>query len=358
MHTPSPILEHSFNDQRLPKRPYCCDDLSRGLRIRPLQQALQHRYIQLNRPDWTSWLIFDVDRPAGAFAWYDSNLPPPNWTTTSRSGHAHLVYGLSLPVFSGDERFRKPFALVEAIRRALGSKLGADQNYSGLITQNPLHPGWLTTAPERHRLYSLGDFLEWIDLSSPAQPKQKSAENGSRNCALFDRLRYAAYQHALSSRLAGLTEEAWCSFVLSMAESMNFFVPPLPPSEVRSIARSVSRWVWRRYTGRLSGEAFALRQSHRGQQKGKDRREQGIALLAAGVSPDQVMVELSASRATVYRWQSILRTSTAVVSKPDQISAPDNQPCRINDMSSQVAKQPCRVSDKSSQAAPVIGDVA
>jgi hypothetical protein len=359
-------LADLLNDQRLPKRPYCSNNLSSGLRIRPLQQALQHRYIQINRPDWTMWLSFDVDRPAAAFAWDDANLPPPTWTTTSRSGHAHVVYGLSVPVYSGDAHIRKPYALAQAIRRAVGSRLGADPNYSGLVTQNPLHPGWLTTAPAGDRLYALGDFLEWVDLSSPRQAKTKQDQGGSRNCLLFERLRRAAYEHALSSRLAGLTEDAWGAFVLCMAEAQNLSVPPLPASEVRSIAKSVSRWVWRHYTGRLSGEAFARRQSHRGQQNGKAKRDQGLALLATGGSPEQVMTQLSVSRASVYRWRAILETSTAVVSKPNQITAPAKQPCRVDDMSSQadkqpcrdddmnsqVDKQPCRVSDKSSQAAP------
>lgn len=352
MPTASSLLERWLNDQRLPKRPYCSNDLSSGLSIRPLHQALQRRYIQLNRPDWISWLIFDVDRPAAAFAWDDSNLPPPTWTTTSRSGNAHLVYGLAHPVYSGDARFRKPFAFVEAIRSAVGAKLGSDPNFSGLITQNPLHPSWLTTAPAGDRLYSLGDFLEWVDLSSPRQAKPKLDQGGSRNCLLFDGLRRAAYEHALSSRLAGLTEDAWGAFVLCLAEAQNLSVPPLPASEIRSIAKSVSRWVWRHYTGRLSGEAFARRQSHRGQQNGKAKRDQGLALLAAGGSPEQVMTQLSVSRASVYRWRAILESSTAVVSKPNQITAPAKQPCRVDDMSSQVDKQPCRVSDKSSQAAP------
>lgn len=357
MHKCLPEYMYDMLEDRLPRRPYCSNDLTIGLRIRPLQQALQHKYIQLNRPDWTSWLVFDVDRPGAAFDWEDRLLPPPSWTTTSRTGHAHLVYGLSMPVFSGDDRIKKPAAFADAVRRAVGARLEADPNYQGLITQNPAHSSWLTTTPAGARTYALNDFLEWVDLSKSLEKRPLVNPSGSRNKDLFDRLRHAAYQHSLSSRLSGQGSEAWGQFVLNLAETMNHYHPPLPTSEVRSIARSVARWILRRYTGRLSDAEFSQRQANRGKQKGMSKRQQGIALLAAGVPHAEVMTRLNISRPTVYRWMSTLQGSNEVVSKPNQISAPAKQQGDLVDMSSQESKQPCRVSDNSSQTAEVTGAV-
>jgi hypothetical protein len=79
------FLEH------LPTRPYCTDDLTTGLKIRPKATAARAAYIQPNGPGMLWWLIYDVDREAAALAWEMGDLPPPNHAAINPvNAHAHL----------------------------------------------------------------------------------------------------------------------------------------------------------------------------------------------------------------------------------------------------------------------------
>ena len=130
-------LELIFNENRLPKAPYCTDNLG-NLSIRRLKSAVNRRYIQVNPPKLFFWLCLDVDRPAGALAWEDCNLPSPNFATTNpENGHAHLVYGLSAPVLTTEAAREAPLRYLNAIRTAYTAITGADQGYTGLITKTP-----------------------------------------------------------------------------------------------------------------------------------------------------------------------------------------------------------------------------
>ena len=46
---------------KFPSKPYCSDDLTHGLQIRPKHLALLKRYIQPNHPYYTHFFIFDLD---------------------------------------------------------------------------------------------------------------------------------------------------------------------------------------------------------------------------------------------------------------------------------------------------------
>nr|WP_315194166.1 replication initiation protein [uncultured Aquabacterium sp.] len=325
-----------LQSDRLPRRPYCTDDLATGLRIRPLSRALQFKYLQLNRPDWLAWMIFDLDRPGAAFEWLDKNLPPPTWSTTSGRGHAHLVYSLEVPVYLGETARAAPMNLARAIQHSMSVRLGADPCYKGLITRNPLHPQWITAVHAGTPRYELHDLLEWVEPKSPTtgQPGTSIANAlGSRNVALFDQLRHAAYSQVLSGRLSGLGEDSWTALLVSLADSMNQYQPPLAQGEVRAIARSVAKWTWRRYTGRLPDDQFSTLQSERGKRKGAEKRKKGKSMLRDGWSVMQVAHELLVGRATVYRWQSEIAQSGSAVSIPNQITAEAKKPRSNGDTS-------------------------
>ena len=152
----SPIF---FAPARWPRRPYCTDDFEQGVRIRSLKQALNRCYIQANPPHLRVWSIYDIDRPAGGLAWEDANLPPPSWTTVNKTnGHAHLVYGLRVPVLTSSMEARQaPLRYLNAVEAAFRAKLDSDDGYSGLITKNPAHPLWWTICgPEL--AYELGSW--------------------------------------------------------------------------------------------------------------------------------------------------------------------------------------------------------
>jgi hypothetical protein len=84
------------------------------------------------------WMVFDIDREGAAIAWEDANLPAPAWAAVNReNGHAHLAYGLSVPVLVAENARRAPIRYLQGIEGAYREALQADRGYSGLITKNP-----------------------------------------------------------------------------------------------------------------------------------------------------------------------------------------------------------------------------
>lgn len=61
---------NSFKNN-LPQKPYCADELSFGLKIRPAETAIKKRYLQYNKPTDLRWFVYDVDRPTAHFDWND-----------------------------------------------------------------------------------------------------------------------------------------------------------------------------------------------------------------------------------------------------------------------------------------------
>jgi len=231
----------------LPKKPYCSNDLSQGLIIRNTSQALQRKYIQHNHINSKTWLSFDIDRQTCIDEITDDlNLPCPTLLIQNKqNGHAHALYALDIPVHLNESSSIKAVRFAAAVDTSLSGALDADPNYVGLITKNPFSDYWQTydVGPS----YDLHDLSEYVDLQSDRRRALDNVGLG-RNCNLFDSVRRSAYQAINSMR--GLGFDKWAQHVLRAAESFNNqFAAPLPWSEVKSVAKSVSAWVWRFYTG-------------------------------------------------------------------------------------------------------------
>lgn len=70
-----------------PYLPRCSDD-KMATRVRPREYAIRYPHMQVNRPGFVSWLIFDLDH-ANAMIWEDVGLPAPNLIVRNRqSGHS------------------------------------------------------------------------------------------------------------------------------------------------------------------------------------------------------------------------------------------------------------------------------
>jgi Replicase family/Primase C terminal 1 (PriCT-1) len=241
-----PVLVR-FREQ-LPCRPYCTDDLSAGLVIRSRDQAARYRYIQPNPPGLACWLVFDVDRPYAVLSWEDANLPPPNLTVMNlENGHAHLLYALAVPVRTSPSGRSHPLRYAAAIEAAYVAQLAADPHYSQLITKNPLRGDCWRVCCLHPAPYSLAYLADWVDLRQPARGPENAAQGLGRNCALFDQLRFWAYRQVLDYRTAA-GYAIWTVDVLTKAESLNCFQTPLPFSEIKATAKSVSKYCWQHFT--------------------------------------------------------------------------------------------------------------
>ena len=306
-----PVFADLFDQARWPHRPYCSDDLSRGLTVRSLWDAIKKPYIQANPPHLRVWSLFDIDRPSAATAWEDAGLPPPAWTTVNKeNGHAHMAYGLTAPVLleAADAR-RAPMRYLCAVEAAMRAALQSDQDYSGLITKNPAHPLWHTLRGPR-TTYDLGELAEYLDLPKH-MPKRKPEEIGlGRNVALFDWLRHYAYRNIRRFKETKGCISNWrLELDLRALERNGEFASPLCPQEVGHIAKSVAKWTWVKFDIEASDKRFKAIQAHRGRASGaarlaasEDKRASARLMHAQGMSNSEIARVLDVKRPTLISW--------------------------------------------------------
>ncbi len=243
-----------------PYRPYCSDDLSAGLRIRSLKQAIACRYMQHNAPAQVWTIVMDVDRrvcdpESLSYCWEEKGTdgPVPNAMAINReNGHGHLYYFLAAGVTRTQAGRDAPLRFLAAVEHGLCDKLGADPRYVGLVSKNPAHADWLVH--EFHdQLWTLGELADYLDLNPanasryvPATPEE--AFQDGRNVYLFHTARPWSYR-AIRDYWAPDGLSRWQEAVIGHVGSLNVQFPePLGISEVRAIAKSIARWTWRHLT--------------------------------------------------------------------------------------------------------------
>lgn len=226
----------------LGKRPYCSNNGTASL-IRSQPQALLYDYVSLNRKRVT-YLAFDLDFKGAAYAHEREGLPPPTLTMVNPdNAHAHLMYELKHPVIVTDAARPGPVKYLSDVEARMCYQLCGDANFAGLMIKNPLSNRWRTIANDCR--YDLGQLLEYLPDKKLRKKIQPSG--WGRNCTLFDALRKWAYPRIAAARSAGF--DAWHAVCVRRCEALNTFNPPLPASEVRSTAKSIASWTWRKYTG-------------------------------------------------------------------------------------------------------------
>ncbi len=326
----SPVIERF--KAHLPVKPYCTDDLGAGLRILPLKDALGKAYIQHNHPGMVWVLAFDVDReivdPNDWWpVWDRAGLPEPNLTTqTISTGRGHLLYFLEAGVCTTTAARPKPMEFLAALERAYTVALGADPGYAKLVTKNPCCDRWLVWQIHAHP-YTLGELAEHVDLAPHHSLPEASAAYGTgRNVTLFHQTRYWAYS-AIREYWAPNGLPRWHKAVLGHVEALNGqFQRPLPHSEAKAIAKSITNWTWKKITPHglqdlIKRTHSPEKQRERGKRntpeqqatKGKasgvsrraareDLRASARLMAVAGHSTRQIGTALGVNHATVVRW--------------------------------------------------------
>ncbi len=196
--------------------------------------------------------------------WYDSGAPAPNIVVMNKeNGHAHLLYGLEIPIRTAPDAKLHPLRYAAAIEHALCEKLGADLGYAGLICKNPLSPHWKVVTFEEN-LYDLGWLADYVDLSAYSNQRRMPDYGLGRNCNLFDYLRNWAYK---AIRQGWPNYEQWYEACLTRAEGYNTksFKSPLPSGETKATAKSVARFTHREF----NPTAFSAWQARQGAKGGK-----------------------------------------------------------------------------------------
>ena len=318
------INKHQFKAdfyEKLPHKPYCSDDLGRGVVIRPKKTAILMPYIQHNSPCFISSLVFDVDRSDAFFACFDANLPQPNWIAKNRAnGHAHVGYMLAAPVCTTHRAKQNIIEYAAKIEQAYSLALGADRGYTGLISKNPCHNAWETHIfdVQPYDLGYLADFVELQELKTDL----REVSGLGRNCMMFDTVRFWSYK-AIRAHLSG-SFDRWHTEVLEQAKNANdAFIQPLPYSEVKATAKSVARWVWRNHA--VAHAKFIERQSIKGKagaaaanavgacstggkvrsQQYGDIRQEALKMHVTGKSIKEIAEYLNVHRNSVSKWLKV-----------------------------------------------------
>ena len=315
---------HRFFSDHLPRKPWCTNDLTAGLQVRPVQQALTHRYLQYNSPAMVWVVAQDIDRQVNAEYFEKRRAPQPNCLVINqKNGHAHALYFLAAGVCRTSAARLKPLRYLSAIEGALCRQLEADPSFAGLVTKNPLHPSWETWAVHDHP-YSLAELAKILDLKSAANEKAYRDTGVGRNVATFDAARLWAYS-AIRDYWGPDGFDRWhCAIAAKVAEVNCQFPAPLPFSELKAIAKSISNWTWQRFTPAGLHELIerthtsklqavrgrkATNQAQAGIASGQARRltrdqERATARIMAvqGKSTRQIGAEIGVAQSTVVRW--------------------------------------------------------
>ena len=271
----------------LPLWPLASDDFLSGVYRMSRGAALGLRHIEANPEALSNLLVVDVDHPDAALRALSAigHHPQPNVIVENpHNGHAHAVWALAEPVTRTEYAHRKPLAFATAVTEGLRRAVDGDQAYSGLMTKNPTHAAW-----ETHWLHqdlrSLSDLeRELGDLMPPPRWRQTKTRRLNpaglgRNCALFETARHWAYIEVRNhwGDPTGLGRA-----IHTKAATLNLeFSEPLPGSEVRAIANSITRWITTKSRmwadGPVVYEAtLSTIQSYRGRKSGHSRAQTAI----------------------------------------------------------------------------------
>ena len=301
----------------LPNKPYCSDNMDFGLQIRPKHLALLKRYIQPNHPYYTHFFVFDLDYPTAYIDLFYSmvGVPMPNWIVeNTENGHAHYIYKLYTPIYHTDASNDKPIKYGNAVYLALRQALNADINYSGLITKNAVHKHWRTHVL-REQPYTLDQLSERLDLTTRQINKQIKVDEAvglGRNCCVFNTVRHWAYVEVRQYRGRDNKFNQWLESVIAQCCSINAqFTDPLQYNEVKGIAKSIARWVWKR--DGYAYQEFIDRQTRKGQLGGlkggkvrsaqyEAKRKQAVRLKAKGMNNTEIAKQLGVDRRSVFNW--------------------------------------------------------
>ena len=292
---------------KLPTKPYCCDNLAAGLKIRNLETALKFRYIQFNHLV-ANFLVFDIDRPGAALAFEESNLASPNLAVINRNNqHAHLIYFLAKGVSKFSDSSLKALKYLAAIEAAYTARLGADAGYAGLIAKNPISPFWQVWQIH-NRQYDLSELADYVDLKTAK--KEQILLGFGRNCDLFENGRNYAYKAVRDYRKDKTYQDFFQSVFIRLNGLNRLFFNPLPLNEIVSITKSIVKWTLRQ-DGQAE-RAFIERQQYKGILSGQVRqkiasakKDKAIELKTAGFCNYAIARKLGISSRQIYRYFNI-----------------------------------------------------
>ncbi len=239
------------------------NSLNLGLHAEAKTTGVRRRYIQVNHPNLTKMMVFDVDNPVDLYDWKHLDLPVPNILVINpKNHHAHMIYLLSDTDYvcrSAKGRLKDILAY-QAVYSEICKRLNADPRYVQKIMKNPFHNSWQTRVLHEDT-YTFEDFYRQLDTlpapdrtgNSPKNawsPQSLLKQEEGRNCTVFEQTRFYAYA-AIKNHDYCNTEEKAKSFyndILRYAATLNDgFQQPLAQKEIQSTVKSIVNWTIRHF---------------------------------------------------------------------------------------------------------------
>ena len=229
---------------KLPGKPYCSNNLEKGLYPQFKETAINSKYIQMNTNNKKSIITLDIDHTniQNPYWWKERSLPAPNYMTRNlTNGHAQVGFILISGVCTSVNGRYKPQNFYQNIQYGLNQIFEGDRNYRGFTGRNPLHTE-NNTIIHRSELYELQELSEYIPKEST---KVKLVEYGeARNCIIFDSLRFWAYRNMNPQYKQN--KSLWIDALEVKAIELNKQLSiPLWLPELKGIVKSVGTWTFK-----------------------------------------------------------------------------------------------------------------
>ncbi len=255
--------------------------------IVPSFEAVQYKWISLNDPlsNQVGFIIRDFDHDD--YSYIPSGIPVP-WAIIFNKDNArhHKVWRLGDPVYTHPSANTRPQKLLNSIITVLDEELGGDTGYQMGLTKNPFHSDYRVFFPRNgENINSMMDFK--FEFSSPKQkvylPKvSRKAEHiieeetaKGRNCGVFARARFAAYEYGGNDRrvIEGI--------VYAAIEEVCPF-NPLKYFEANGVAKSITQFMTFRFNRvekievGFNGDDFIEKQNAVNEERKQRQRENAL----------------------------------------------------------------------------------
>jgi hypothetical protein len=275
------------------------------------QALLRDKFITYNSSDRINIIAIDIDSHRDGGIWLDYDLPQPTWTIWTDRG-VQLMWVLRKPILARVPEHRK---MAKEVLARLVYALDADINAMGFnrVFRNPLNnksyyadtrvdlkdfylklpkpsQEWWDKVKKnnKHKKKSKTETL-FADTHAPAELKDFGTmkEGDGRNVALFDRLRFWAYDEAKAGRYDG-------HLLSSRALALNkAFLEPLDEKEVNVIINSIDNFMEFKYSAHnlrefgMSEEQIKEKASNAGKKSGKVRKMKSDMKIQATITQMQ-----------------------------------------------------------------------
>ena len=208
-------------------------------------------------------VVIDIDRPEklNDIILAGSSFQP-NWAVFNhKNGHAHAAYTLQKPVLKYSTASPKPIQYLADIEKKMIQALDGDPGYTAHLARNPITKDCFGTETLwlRHEPWLLDELNDAVMSHLPADWKpsklSESPEGAfGRNCTLFHSLMEWA------GRKCNRYED-----VMMQAQLINLeFCTPLSYNEVKSTAKSVSKYQARWEANGWHDPSWLKKQKYRG----------------------------------------------------------------------------------------------